>query len=121
MTVAELHAAMFQHALSLPEAWEDHPWDDTVLKVRKKIFLFISPPGDEGFGFSVKLPNTALEALAEDFTKPTGYGLGKAGWVSARVRTGEELSLAEALAWVEESYRAVAPKRVVKAWEVGRG
>ena len=121
MSLAALHAALFQHAQALPEAWEDHPWGDVVFKVRKKIFLFISPPGEDGFGVSVKLPLSALDALEHDFTQPTGYGLGKAGWVSARFRTGEELSEPEALAWLEESYRAVAPKRVVKAWEASRG
>jgi hypothetical protein len=27
-------------ALAYPEAWEDHPWGETVVKVRAKIFLF---------------------------------------------------------------------------------
>jgi predicted DNA-binding protein (MmcQ/YjbR family) len=28
-------------ALELPEAWEDHPWGDTVVKVGKKVFVFL--------------------------------------------------------------------------------
>ncbi len=32
------------YALSLPEAWEDHPWGETAIKVRKKVFLFMGRP-----------------------------------------------------------------------------
>ena len=35
-------------ALSLPEAVEDQPWeDDTVAKVRKKIFVFFGGPSSD--------------------------------------------------------------------------
>ena len=35
-----------EFALTLPGAWEDFPWGDTVIKVRKKIFVFLGE-GDE--------------------------------------------------------------------------
>ncbi len=46
---------------------------------------------------------------------PSGYGLGKYGWV--RVELGTQLSeeqWAEVQEWVEQSYRLVAPKTLVK-------
>lgn len=108
------------HALSYPEAWEDFPWGESVIKVRKKVFLFLGKPDDPdvAFGMSVKLPDSHEPALTLPFTEPTGYGLGKAGWVSATFtttafRTGTAPPLDLLLEWVDESYRAVAPKTLV--------
>ena len=61
-------------------------------------------------GLSVKLPESSEEALDLPFTKPTGYGLGKAGWVTVPVPGLPAATLRD---WVEESYRVVAPKRLV--------
>jgi predicted DNA-binding protein (MmcQ/YjbR family) len=101
-----VRARLRTFALSLPEAWEDHPWDSTVVKVRKKIFLFL---GDEAI--SVKLPESADEALAVDGARPTGYGLGRAGWVTIPLAAATPPP-AVVCDWIEESYRTVAPKRL---------
>ncbi|MGH3018344.1 MAG: MmcQ/YjbR family DNA-binding protein, partial [Gaiellaceae bacterium] len=51
-------------------------------------------------------------ALAIDGAEPTGYGLGKSGWVTVPLRApGVTLDLLRD--WIEESYRIVAPKRLV--------
>lgn len=101
-------------ALTLPGAWEDHPWGDTVVKVGKKIFLFAGRHEAGGFGTSTKLPHSMVEALTLPNTRPTGYGLGKAGWVSARFEEGAEVPEAMLRDWILESYRAVAPKKLIK-------
>ncbi|QJE74129.1 hypothetical protein HHL28_14460 [Aerophototrophica crusticola] len=75
----------------------------------------LRPAGDGSLRFSVKLPQTAPEALSLPFCTPTGYGLGKAGWVTVRFTPGEEVLLGWLKAWIGESYRAVAPKKLVKA------
>ena len=104
--------ALRAFALSLPEAWEDHPWGDTVTKVRKKVFAFHG--NGEQPSISVKLPESAELALQAPGAEPTGYGLGKAGWVSIPL-DGPDAPPAGLLEdWVEESYRAVAPKTLVK-------
>ena len=70
-------------ALALPGAWEDHPWGESVAKVGKKVFAFLGMPEEGGsLSLSVKLPESAEEALSMPFAEPTGYGLGRAGWVS---------------------------------------
>jgi predicted DNA-binding protein (MmcQ/YjbR family) len=106
--------SLLEFALTLPEAWEDHPWGDTVVKVRKKIFVFLGEGGSESFGMSVKLDESLDAALALDGAEPTGYGLGKAGWVSVPLK-GRSPSIGVLRDWVEESYRRVAPKTLVRA------
>ena len=103
---AELRAALRDFALSLPETWADTPWaDDEVVKVRKKIFVFLGPAGDPST-FTVKLLESHPHAMSLPGARPTGYGLGRHGWVSLPLAGDGEL-LCD---WVEESYRAVAPK-----------
>ena len=98
-------------ALTLPEAYEDRPWGDTVAKVRGKIFAFVG--GDAGT-ITVKLVESHEHALSIEGARPTGYGLGKAGWVTVPL-DGAPLEVARD--WIEESYRIVAPKRLIAELE----
>lgn len=100
-------------ALSYPEAQEDHPWGETVVKVKKKVFVFLGKPEDGGVGLSVKLPQSNLLALDLPFATPTGYGLGKAGWVTAQFSPKQKPPLDLLKQWIDESYRAVAPRTLV--------
>jgi predicted DNA-binding protein (MmcQ/YjbR family) len=107
--------ALLEHALSYPEAREDFPWGERVVKVRGKVFLFMGRPDGKGLGLSVKLPGSASFALGLPFASPTGYGLGKAGWVTARFAAREKPPVELLKQWIDESYRAVAPKRLAAA------
>ena len=89
---------------------------ERVVKVNKKMFIFMGMATDDGsggFGFSVKLPDSGERALTLPYAKPTGYGLGKSGWVSFNFAPADEPDLAVLLAYVDENWRAVAPKRLV--------
>jgi predicted DNA-binding protein (MmcQ/YjbR family) len=98
-------------ALSFPGAAVDRPWeDDEVVKVNGKIFVFLGPPGSRRL--SVKLAESHAHALAIEGAEPTGYGLGRAGWVTVPFRA-PGVSLGVLRDWVEESYRIRAPKRLV--------
>ena len=112
MNIARAKAALKKAALAAPGAWEDHPWGENVYKVGKKIFLFLGvDKGDGWLHCTVKLPDSAEAALTMfSFCEPTGYGLGKSGWVSSTFAKGEEVPLPLLLEWMQESYRAVAPK-----------
>jgi len=107
------------YALSFPEATEDFPWGERVAKVKGKVFVFLGTDPVPGgpMGFSVKLPESGADALDLPFTKPTGYGLGKSGWVSATFEPGDEPPLEILKGWIEESYRAVAPKKLLAELE----
>ncbi len=98
-----------RYALSFPESREDHPWGESAFKVRGKTFLFAG--GEEGMiRLSMKLPHSKEFALEYPFAKPTGYGLGGSGWVTASFSVKETLPLDVLEAWIAESYRAIAPK-----------
>jgi predicted DNA-binding protein (MmcQ/YjbR family) len=109
--VADVRARVREFALSLPEAVEEHPWGEDVAKVRGKVFVFLSPAAAETQGMTVKLVESHGHALSIEGAEPTGYGLGKAGWVN--VPLGAPGVTRELLCdWIEESYRIVAPKRL---------
>jgi predicted DNA-binding protein (MmcQ/YjbR family) len=107
--------ALLKHALSYPEAHEDFPWGERVVKVRGKVFLFLGRPEGALLGLSVKLPGSASFALGLPFAAPTGYGLGKSGWVTARFARRAKPPVELLKQWIDESYRAVAPKRLAAA------
>ncbi len=106
--------AMRSFGLSLPETREDFPWGEPALKVRKKVFVFMGHGGAD-LGFSVKLPQSGSDVLCMPFASPTGYGLGRSGWVSFRFSAEALPDTQDLVEWVEESYRAIAPKTLVKA------
>ena len=98
-------------ALSLPETVEEFPWGHSALKVRRKTFVFLNH-SEEELSLSVKLPVSRDFALIFDWAEPTGYGLGRSGWISGRFSEGEEIDLELLQRWILESYKAVAPKKL---------
>jgi predicted DNA-binding protein (MmcQ/YjbR family) len=100
-------------ALALPEAervdveaWDGHP----TFRVRGKNFVFSD---HEATSLSVKLPKEEAAAVvaSDPDAEPTGYGLGRHGWVSIAVpegTTGERWD--EVVEMVRTSYTLVAPK-----------
>jgi predicted DNA-binding protein (MmcQ/YjbR family) len=115
--IRELSKALRRFALGLPGATEHFPWGERVVKVAGKVFVFLGadPLPDGEMGLSVKLLESGREALELPFTKPTAYGLGKAGWVSASFSAKDAPPLAILEDWILESYRAVAPKTMIKS------
>jgi len=69
----------------------------------------------------VKAAASAAEALELPYAEPTHYGLGKHGWVTFTVDASREAPLTEFAAWLAESYRAVAPKKLAKALDPKAG
>jgi predicted DNA-binding protein (MmcQ/YjbR family) len=106
----ETRAKLLALAFQFPEAWEDHPWGETVAKVGKKVFLFGGVDENAVHRISVKLDESHEQALGLEGATPTGYGLGKAGWVTIPLTSAPAGVLAD---FVEESYRRIAPKRLV--------
>lgn len=99
---------------SLKSPWPGH----LDLAVKDKTFAYLSTPG-EPFGISCKLPQSASAALILPNVTPTGYGLGKSGWVSAKFDPDEMPDVEMIKDWIEESYRAQAPKKLVTQLDAG--
>ncbi|MGD0190172.1 MAG: MmcQ/YjbR family DNA-binding protein [Rhizomicrobium sp.] len=103
-------------ALAYPEAHEDHPWGETAIKVRGKTFLFMGL--NEGkLGLSLKLTNRHEFALQYPFVAPTRYGLGKSGWITSTFSAKDKPPLDVLSAWIDDSYRAIAPRKIVAQLE----
>jgi len=102
---------------ALPEAervdvaeWGDHP----TFRVAGKNFVFSDQVAQH---LSVKLTKEeAAAVVATDPTvEPTGYGLGRHGWVSLSVDEGAgDDRWQQVEEWVRTSYTLVAPKRLAR-------
>jgi len=110
--MTHVRAQIRTFALSLPETSEDHPWGEDVAKVRGKIFVFLGTAGAQVPRITVKLVESHGHALSVEGAEPTGYGLGKSGWVTVPL-DGDGVDVPLLYDWIEESYRIVAPKRLV--------
>ncbi len=99
--------------LTYPGAHIKSPWPGHEdLAVKDKTFAYLSVDG-QPFHISCKLPQSGQDALWLPFVKPTAYGLGKSGWVTAELADGEPIPVDMFKAWIEESYRAQAPKKML--------
>lgn len=109
--VTAIADAIRKQALGYPETTEDHPWGESAFKVKGKTFVFMRAEGDQ-ISFSLKLPDSRDFALGFAGSIPTPYGLGSKGWVTMRPLDGK-VPVEVIRKLVDESFRAVAPKRVL--------
>ena len=110
--MGDLRSKTREFALSLPGAFEDHPWGEDVAKVNGKVFVFLGTAGSPTQRMTVKLVESHGHALSVEGAEPTGYGLGRSGWVTIPLRApGVTVELLRD--WIEESYRIVAPRTLV--------
>jgi predicted DNA-binding protein (MmcQ/YjbR family) len=98
--------------LAYPGTHTKSPWPGHLdLAVKDKTFAYLSLEG-EPLGISCKLPKSNAVALMLPFCKPAGYGLGKSGWVDAKF-TDDNIPVDMLKEWIDESYRAQAPKKLI--------
>jgi predicted DNA-binding protein (MmcQ/YjbR family) len=92
------------------EAWGGEP----TFRVRGKNFIFAD---HEARGLSVKLSKEEAAAVVatDPGAEPTGYGLGRHGWVSVKVADdADDDRWRQVEEWVRTSYTLVAPKSLAK-------
>ena len=115
VSVKQAEKKLITFALNYPEAVLQHPWGHDAVKVRGKMFAaFGGAESPKAFSMTVKLPVSSEMALTLAWVEPTGYGLGKSGWVTARLTAGSDVDLDTMKGWIDQSYRAVAPMALVK-------
>ncbi len=114
--------ALRKAALAYPHTIEDFPWGERAFKVAgKKVFLFLSEREGGGFSCSMKLPFRNEEALGVKGATPTGYGLARSGWVTFVFGAKARPPLPALLDYLDESWRAVAAKKLSAARPAPRG
>lgn len=91
--------------------------DHQVVRIKDKVFLWLGD--DDGCYFGVRLPHSQDAATALPFVEPMAYGMAKWGWVGATFKKGDDVPVKMVLEWVEESYRKVAPKKLVAQLDGG--
>jgi predicted DNA-binding protein (MmcQ/YjbR family) len=94
----------------------------TAIKVKRKVFLFVNGAiaPEDGVSLSVKLPQSGSDVLELPLAEPMGYGMGKYGWVTLLIMRDDQLPLRLLEAWINESYRAIAPKRLLNELDAAR-
>lgn len=111
-SLKQLTATFREFAMGYPDTVEDHPWGESAFKVNKKVFLFMSL--HEGvLRLTTKLPRSRKKALKRSFASPTGYGLGKSGWITSAFEAGDDVPVDLLTDWIDESFRTIAPRRIV--------
>jgi len=91
------------------EAWGGEP----TFRVRGKSFVFSAA---DASGISVKLPKEEAAAVVatDRRAEPTGYGLGRHGWVSITIGKDSAARWKQVEEWVRTSYTMVAPKKLAR-------
>jgi predicted DNA-binding protein (MmcQ/YjbR family) len=110
--LARAEADLRKFALGFPETYEEFPWEHRAIKIKGKTFLFMYREKDS-LSLSLKLPVSDKTAIGLPFASPTQYGLGKSGWVTARFGAKDNVPVDMLREWVDESFRAIAPKKLL--------
>lgn len=101
------------YGLAFPGAHPKAPWPGhNDVAVNDKTFVYLNAPGDP-LGIGCKLPTSGNVALMLPWVTPMAYGMGKSGWVSATPPPDQPVPIEMFKQWIDESYRAQAPKKLV--------
>jgi predicted DNA-binding protein (MmcQ/YjbR family) len=114
MSLEKLAVRLRALALKYPETYEEQPWGERVVKVKGKIF-FSCGVHEGALYANCKLPKSGRALLERPYAEPTHYGMGKYGWVTFKFAKEKDVPVDEIRAWMDESFRAIAPKKLATA------
>ena len=99
--------------LALPEATEQETWGHPTFRVRRKIFVGCGWDDDDRFTMSMKAaPGEQEVLLAEGHPFFFPKYVGSKGWIGLEIDGDTDWTDVAEL--VEDSYRAIAPKTLVR-------
>ena len=114
---ADYYRALYEHCRQKPDAVEEHPWGDTVFKVRGRIFAFLGPRDRPGV--TVKPSPDERDVLLElPYVRVASY-VGRFGWVYVTIEDEEALTLA--LGLVDDSYDLISSRGKRRARATKKG
>ena len=114
------HDKLLRIALSLPDTTEDWPWGSIHCKVAGKIFVGWGR-GEDGvlsLGLRTSLALQSMLVASDPRFSIAKYS-GKYGGIDMRLPT--PIDWAEVEQFIVESWRLVAPKKAVAAFDASRG
>lgn len=108
-----MHDRLLEIVLRLPGAYEDRPWGSVHCKVAEKIFVGWGrmDDGEMSLGFRTSLELQAMLVGSDPRFSIAKY-VGKYGGVDMRL--GPKPDWDEVEQFIVESYRIIAPKKLVK-------
>ena len=107
--VEQLH----EIAMAFPEAEERTSCNKTAYKGRKKSFLFVGQK-DDSYNVMVKLDDSLDEAATLESKAPENFSVGAHGWTTLNFPLNEQPETGLFERWIEESFRLIVPKTLVK-------
>ena len=107
------HERLLSIVKGLPGAYEDRPWGSVHCKVNGKIFVGWGrhDDGEMSIGFKTNKDLQAMLVASDPRFTIAAY-VGKHGWVDMKL--GKKPNWQEVEQFITESYRMIAPKKLVK-------
>ncbi len=120
MPTDPIHERLLQIVNRLPGAHEDRPWGSVHCKVAGKIFVGWGrhEDGAMGVGFKTDKELQAMLVASDPRFKVAAY-VGKHGWVDMKLDPDPDWSELEH--FIVDSYRMIAPKKLVKELSAAAG
>ncbi len=100
------------HAVTYPETVEGTSCVNRAFKAGGKNFLFLGEKDGE-CNMRLKLKESIDEMHERDGRDPGSFGVGMGGWTLIKFPPDEHPPLADLQRWIAESFRLLAPKKVV--------
>jgi predicted DNA-binding protein (MmcQ/YjbR family) len=113
MAADAMHDRLLSIVNTLPEAYEDRPWGSVHCKVAGKIFVGWGrhPDGIMSIGFKTDKLKQSMLVSSDPRFSIAAY-VGKHGWVDMKL--GPKPNWGEVEHFIVDSYRMIAPKKLVK-------